>query len=64
MAEDPEELALVVKAIRCRVTGCCEWEDRAARRLRGDPGLQGLTPEGIVEALIDFGHVSVHQVPG
>jgi hypothetical protein len=48
MANDnPDELDLVVKAITSHVSGDCEWQERAARRVRGDSDLKGLTPEGI-----------------
>lgn len=49
---DPDELALVEKAITCGTTGCCEWDDRAARRLRKAPPGPGLTPEGIKDLLV------------
>lgn len=49
---DPAELALVVKAITCGVGGCCEWDERAARRFRASPPLPGLTPEGIKDELM------------
>jgi hypothetical protein len=48
------ELALVRQAISCNVTGSCEWDDRAARRLRAQPPLPGLRPEGIRTLLIGF----------
>ena len=57
MAEpkDPAELALVVKAISLaqNTRGCCEWNERAARRIRQQPPCQGMTPEGIRESLLD-----------
>jgi hypothetical protein len=58
--EDPGELDLVQRAITIRsitgsfVTGCCEWDEKAARRLRARPPLPGLTPEGIRDLLYDF----------
>src|SRR5215468_1275891 len=48
------QLRLVIKAISCRVIGCVEWEPRQADRLRGDPDLQGLTPEEIQRELIEY----------
>lgn len=58
MAEpaDADELALVVRAITLGLTtgGCCEWQDRAARRLRAHPPLEGLTPEGIKQLPCGF----------
>lgn len=53
---DPEELALVEKAITCGTTGCCEWDDQASRRVRRSPPVAGLTPEGMKLALVQ--HVS------
>ncbi|MCI0380212.1 MAG: hypothetical protein L0215_21720 [Gemmataceae bacterium] len=41
------ERDLVIAAIKSGVTGCFEWDDKAAERVRGDIDLQGLTPEGI-----------------
>ena len=62
---DPTELELVRRAIVRRVTGDCEWDDRAARRVRRDRDLRGLTPEGIKALLQD--HVrqggQVDQLP-
>jgi hypothetical protein len=51
---DPAELALVRAAICSGVTGCCEWLDKEAERVRGDPDLQGLTPEYIKQRLCHF----------
>jgi hypothetical protein len=51
---NPAELALVYKAIKSGVTGCYEWDDREADRLRGETSLQGLTPEHIRARLHDF----------
>lgn len=59
-------LALVRLAITCRVTGCCEWNERAARRVRADPDLQGLTPEGIKQLLYNFAsdpNNELHECP-
>ena len=50
--QDPVELALVVKAITCGTTGCCEWDNRAAIRLRQQPPSPGMTPERVKELLI------------
>jgi hypothetical protein len=44
---DADELKLVRQAIISRVTGDSERDDRAARRVRRDRQLEGLTPEGI-----------------
>jgi len=51
---NPKELALVVKAVKCGITGCCEWDDHESLRIRGDTNLQGLTPEYIRSLLIQF----------
>lgn len=58
MAEsgDAHELGLVVRAITLglEIGGCCEWQDKAARRVRAKPPNQGLTPEGIKRLLCEF----------
>lgn len=63
---DPEELRTVTRAISLGLTigGCCEWNERAARRVRGRPPLPGLTPEGIKLLLCSFvaGGGEVRQV--
>jgi hypothetical protein len=51
---DPDELALVQKALACGISGCVEWEPKEAERVRNDRYLHGLTPEGIQEAVIDY----------
>lgn len=45
--ENPDDVELVRKAILSTTTGDCEWKDATARRVRADPSLGGLTPEGI-----------------
>ncbi len=46
--EDPDEFALVKEALTCRESNSIRWvSDRVALRVRNDPELQGLTPEGI-----------------
>lgn len=52
--EDPTELELVYRAILSQVTGDCEWIDREAERVRKDPSLKGLTPQGIKALLRDY----------
>jgi hypothetical protein len=47
-------IALVKAAIASGVTGCYEWDDKQAERVRNDPGLQGLTPEYIRTRLHEF----------
>ena len=51
-----DELDLVQRAVLLgrTVTGCCEWHDRAFRRVRNDADLQGLTPEAVRQLLLDF----------
>jgi hypothetical protein len=53
---NPAELALVCKAIALGETtgGCCEWNEKAARRIRERPPCEGLTPEGVRQLLIEF----------
>lgn len=51
---DPAEHALVCKALSCGVSGCVEWNPKAAMKVRGDHYLFGLTPETIQEDLIDY----------
>jgi hypothetical protein len=51
---DPDELALVQKALTCCVNGCVEWDPDQADRVRSDPRLQGLTPEAIQEDTIQY----------
>lgn len=50
--QDPTELALVIKAITCGTTGCCEWDNRAAARIRHRPPIPGITPERIKDLLV------------
>jgi hypothetical protein len=53
--KDPDELELVKKAIvlGLTTTGCCEWKESAARRVREQPPLSGMTPEGIKSLLCE-----------
>ena len=51
---NPAQLALAEAAIASGVTGCYEWDDREAERIRGDPQLCGLTPEYIRQRLYVF----------
>src|SRR5437868_291649 len=62
---DAAELALVIQAIKCGVTGCCEWDDRATRRILADQDLQAFTPDGIRALLQEFvaNKGSIQQVP-
>jgi Glu-tRNA(Gln) amidotransferase subunit E-like FAD-binding protein len=52
--DEATQLALVRKAITSRLGGCCEWEEKAAERVRSDRSLQGLSREEIKELLQDF----------
>jgi hypothetical protein len=53
---DSAEIVLAEDAVRhgVRTTGCCEWDDEAAERVRSDPSLLGLTPEYIRDRLCQF----------
>lgn|SRR5579884_3519765 len=48
---DAAERDLVYRAVLSSVTGDCEWEERAARRVRRDAQMKGFTPEAIQEML-------------
>jgi hypothetical protein len=48
------QLDLVHKAICSRVLGHIQWKDAAARRMRDDRGLEGLTLRGIRAVLRQF----------
>lgn len=50
---NPDDVELVRNAILSSTTGDCEWTDSAARRVRSDPNLSGLTVEGITALLRD-----------
>jgi hypothetical protein len=50
--DDIEELALVEKAVLEGLGGCVEWDGKSADRVRENPDLRGLTPEGIKSELI------------
>jgi hypothetical protein len=57
MAEpkDPDELKLVHLAVTLsHVTGCCEWDEKAARRFGSQPPLPNLTPEGVTQLLHEY----------
>ncbi|HZW30559.1 MAG TPA: hypothetical protein VFF52_07625 [Isosphaeraceae bacterium] len=52
---DPDELALVIKAITSGLSNCLFWKnDATENRIRNDRELQGLTPRGIKRELIRF----------
>ena len=48
--QDPEELALILKAITSGLTNCLFWKNESTEnRIRTDRELQGLTPRGSSE---------------
>jgi hypothetical protein len=51
---NPPKLDLVHLAIRSGIYGHIQWQDAAARRVRGDPDMAGYTPEGIRALLRAF----------
>ena len=60
---DLRQLALLLKALQSGLSNCVEWDEKAARRVRGDPDLYGLTPTAIKKELLDFvGGGEVRQV--
>jgi hypothetical protein len=53
--ENPRELELARKAVTLfDVTGCCKWDERAARRLLAQGIIGGLTPDGVMQLLVEF----------
>lgn len=53
--DDPGEHALVMKALTSGLSNCVTWlNPRLSMRIRDDPTLNGLTPEGIKRELIAF----------
>jgi hypothetical protein len=52
--DDPEEHALVVKALQDGLSNCVIWHEKGAALVREDPELQGLTPAFIRRGVIDF----------
>jgi hypothetical protein len=52
--EISDKLHLVNKAIASGILGHIQWKESAARLVRCDPCLQGLTPEGIRALLRQF----------
>ena len=51
---DPKQLALVLKALQSGLSNCVAWDEKAARQIRNDPNLNGLTPAAIRKELLDF----------
>jgi hypothetical protein len=54
MSRSVPSLELVHQAIAAGIFGHIQWEDRADKRARSNPALQGLTPEGIRRLLHEF----------
>ncbi|HEY2156594.1 MAG TPA: hypothetical protein VGH33_13265 [Isosphaeraceae bacterium] len=53
--DDPAEHALVLRALGSRLSNCVVWKnDLTSLRVRNDPDLKGLTPEGIKRELLAF----------
>lgn len=50
--EDPDELALVIQALRDGLGHCVVWHERGARLVREDRDLAGLTPAFIRREVI------------
>jgi hypothetical protein len=64
--DDAEELALVERAVLEGLGGCIEWDGKSAERVRQNPELRGLTPEGIKSELIRClrsGEATIKQKP-
>jgi hypothetical protein len=65
--DDPEEHALVVKALVDGLSNCVLWDGRSARIVLNDDDLKGLTTKFIKTELISFVRVTggrvVTQVP-
>jgi len=61
---DPDELALVVKALQSGLDGCVEWDSTVIDRIRDEMLPLELSPEIIKVAVIEFvkGSGSVRQV--
>ncbi len=53
--DDPAEHALVLRSLASGLSNCVSWKnDRTSLRVRNDPDLKGLTPEGIKRELLAF----------
>jgi len=53
MQNPDHDVELVRRALLSHTTGDCVWKEQAAKRVRLDSELAGLTPEGITELLRD-----------
>jgi hypothetical protein len=51
---NPEELALVVKALQSGLGGCVEWHHKEVDRIRQELIPYGLTPESVRQEVIAF----------
>jgi hypothetical protein len=67
--DDPEEHALVVKALRDGLGNCVVWHEKGVKLARDDGTLQGATPEWILREVIRLARTTpdpaslVRQVP-
>ena len=52
--DNPDELALVVKALQSGLGGCVEWHPHEHDRIRREMKKHRLTPEGIRRETIQF----------
>ncbi len=57
---NPDELALVVKALQSGLGGCVEWHHESVDRVRQDSDLlvHGLTPERIKALVINYAQMA------
>ena len=62
--DDPDEKALVEKALKSGVVGCVIWHPKEAERVRKQLAHYGLTPEGIQQDTIEYAQKtgSVRQI--
>ena len=60
--DDPNEQALVVKALSDGLGGCVEWDEKSADRVRNDSDLQGLSPRYIRAEVIRYVRAQGGQV--
>ena len=54
MIDDPDEHALVVKALQDGLGNCVIWHEKGAQLVRDDTALRGVTPEFILRAVIQL----------
>jgi hypothetical protein len=53
MDDVARQYSLVDAAIRSGTTGCVVWKEGLEKRVRNNAELQGLTPEGIIDLLVE-----------